>query len=800
MASQSDDSLLCIPDWSVCFSGGSSQKLIPLGQGSSLGDGSILSVTIAKDPSSSVVSQPWIISILCYTDSAYTQTCPDWVRPNSWNGQQTYLIAEFATSTSDNKYWTAYFTDTTREAGFDGSFPVRFNSGYYYQLLINDNSWNIGAYGSSGGELYWVLRGIKDEPACSEQCYSNVLFLPGLKGSVLKIGADTVWPPTILSNDIQQLALTENGESVHAVQVDGIINTFYNVPIYRDLSVFMDSLVTGGTINAWAPLSYDWRFSPERILADGIQTPSGTLQVIDKIENLAADSRSGKVTLVAHSMGGLLGKVIIKKLEEQGKEGLIDSFVMVGVPQLGTPQAAAALLHGDSEAIPGKFWPAVIASPDAVRMVAQNFQSAYDLLPSQRYFAEVPDPPIVFDSSALFTNAWRAQWGQALNSFAEFAQFITGQGVTRTDPPQNILNVPEILRPALVQKADDFHAEYDNYIFPPAIRVVRVAGWGVPTMKAVEYTKKHLQQTYEPVFTIEGDGTVVYPSAISQNEDAYYFDINIYRKAEKDTRHVNLLNKLPIQNLISNVIERLTIEETQFLSKIKPEPASLTDHLVVSAHSPVILGVYDAAGRFTGIDPNQNPALEALTISEDIPGSTFQSFGESQYIFVPKQGIYTFVFKAIGTGPTTVEIENVSNDTTTSVVTYSDMPVTTNTKATFVVNSATPTTAEIEVDINGDNQTDDIVVADGAELTLEKLLAQLKTKIQSLDSKLKLKKDLLSKVQKIEKKIAKQKQNKASKTLMSLGKKVLKKIIKSKISDADAQEILRLLDEIERKI
>lgn len=53
-------------------------------------------------------------------------------------------------------------------------------------------------------------------------CCSSVLFLPGIKGSILEKGSDTLWPPTFFSNDISQLALTSSGESVNDVHTDGI--------------------------------------------------------------------------------------------------------------------------------------------------------------------------------------------------------------------------------------------------------------------------------------------------------------------------------------------------------------------------------------------------------------------------------------------------------------------------------------------------------------------------------------------------------------------------------------------------
>ncbi len=161
MASQSNDSFLCSPDWENCFTGGSAQAHINLGVGSGLGVGSLKSVTIAKDESSPYVSQPWTIQIECYTDSTYSTTCGDWVQPNAWNGNQTHVVIEDANMTSNNKYWTADFTNPAHEANSDGTTPVVFKANYYYRLTILDNLWNIGAYGSGPqGVPYYVVTGL----------------------------------------------------------------------------------------------------------------------------------------------------------------------------------------------------------------------------------------------------------------------------------------------------------------------------------------------------------------------------------------------------------------------------------------------------------------------------------------------------------------------------------------------------------------------------------------------------------------------------------------------------------------
>ena len=633
-----------------------------------------------------------------------------------------------------------------------------------------------------------------------EECCSSVVFLPGIKGSVLKTGSDTLWPPTIFSDDMAQLALNESGESVNDIYVDGVLDTFYGTPIYAPFSEFMDNLVAEGVMNAWLPLPYDWRFSPEKILSDGVKTSGDVVNLMEEIETVASQSQTGQVTIIAHSMGGLMGKAIIKKLEEEGKANLIDSFVMIGTPQLGTPQAAAALLHGDSEGIAAGF----IVGPITARKIAQNMPSAYNLLTSPRYFEKVVDPVILFDPDSSFTQAWRDFWGEdGINNYTEFFAFITGSGVARSKPQESILRIPEVLRSDLVTDAADFHGEYDNYVFPEHVRVVQVAGWGRPTTKAINYRNTHSLPSYEIVPTVEGDKTVVYPSAISSIADeTYFFDLAVYNALEDvpDFQHRDLLSSSPIQNLIRVILKEENILTDSFIKVTKPEPGSVAVQLTVSTHSPVILGVYDEFGNFTGIDPNQDLSADILLITEDIPGSTFLYSSDSQNIFLPKDGTYNFVYKGTGEGPTTIEIQDFVADVTTQLATYSDIPTTQSTSATFAVNSQSPEKTIIKIDTNNDGETDELVVSD--ETDISDLLTLLKEKIQSLDIKDKLKNNLLKKIENLKKKIEKKKRN--DKSLISIKNKinniinkVVKKGKKGKIADFDVREIIYLLEQIE---
>lgn len=647
-----------------------------------------------------------------------------------------------------------------------------------------------------------VLQVTYEKPR--EECCSSVVFLPGIKGSVLKWGNDFLWPPSLLtfSDDIAKLALTESGESVNPVVVDGVLEEFYSVPIYSGFTQFLDELEQQELIEDWLPFPYDWRYGPEKIIADGVQTPTGVFNVIEEIEQLALErSKTGKVTIVAHSMGGLLGKAIIKTLEEQGKAQLVESFVMVGSPQLGTPQAVAGLLHGDDEGIglQGLYY---LVHPASSRAVSQNFQSVYNLLPSRAYFETVSDSVITFDENASFTEPWRTFWGsEGINSYLNFFSFVTGAGVLREDPAINELRIPEIARGDLLLNAETFHNEYDAYEFPAHIRVVQVAGWGVPTVKAIDYRNKHFLPNYHPETTTEGDKAVVYSSALATRAEKYFFDLAVYNALEgvPDFQHRNLVTAEPIKTLIGSVIKKQAVSESSFISVFKPDPGLLTDQLVVTTHSPVILGVYDTLGNFTGINPNQDLSSQALLVTENIPGSAFVTASESQSIFLPKEGVYTFQYRGIGSGPTTVEISEFSNDEQTILITYSDIPTTNSTSVEFTVDSSTVEETELELDENGDGDVDHIIAPDGEELSLSEILELLRDKIHTLDTKEKIKTNLLKQIERLEKKIEKKKEKNA-KLLGHLKKKVDIQTIRGKINVTDSAEILALVEALETEL
>jgi pimeloyl-ACP methyl ester carboxylesterase len=285
MASQPDSSTLCPVDWQNCFTGGDGTAVINLGLGSTLGTGGLKNVTIAKDPSSPYVAKEWIIYIYCFTDISYSQPCTDWAQPNSWNGYQSNLLGEFTATSTDNKFWTADFTNYTHTANIDGTYPIVFNPSYYYQLVINDNGWNIGAYGNSSGVPYYEIVGTKKQ-------IDPVVIIPGILGS---------WE--------------KNGQWI----LDPLLHTYDNM---------VDTFIANGYIEGKTlfKFPYDW-YQPNEVTA---------FELKNKIADIKAICGCSKVDLIGHSMGGLIAANYIER-DDYAHD--VDQLFLVATPLSGAPKA-----------------------------------------------------------------------------------------------------------------------------------------------------------------------------------------------------------------------------------------------------------------------------------------------------------------------------------------------------------------------------------------------------------------------------------------------------------------------------
>lgn len=516
-----------------------------------------------------------------------------------------------------------------------------------------------------------------------------VAFIPGFQGTRLHIprnvvGYDRVWEPEF-NADIKALYLDEYGQSINDIRVGEVIDSikasFLDFPVksvYARFFSFLDTQVSEGVIAGWDTLPYDWRMKQDDIVTGDIPLLSGgTYTMVERIEELAAASESGTVVLIGHSNGGLVGKMLIQELERQGKANFIEHFIMVGTPQVGTPKAIAGILHGEDQ----RKLAGILMKKSTALELGENMFGAHTLLPSEAYLDAVADPVIGFDDS-LTTKVYRDYYGEDIDTYEELDEFLRGREGRST--PQSVRE-PLVLNPDILTPVQALQVELDVWQPPEGIEVTQIVGWGLPTIKGIEYYERekmnctllfldcHKSYTldYRPMFTDGGDGTVVYQSSSYLDDGLYYFDFDRYNNDfGLSFDHLDMLEAELLHVFLGDIVLNKEIMSSDYLNKNSPDKSN--KDLLFSIHSPMTIGITDSEGNYTGlvgdsIDPDSD---EIRYYKEDIPGSKYVEFGEGKYILLPEDGEYEVVLEGYDNGTATLEIESDG-----STVSFEHLPV-----------------------------------------------------------------------------------------------------------------------------
>jgi pimeloyl-ACP methyl ester carboxylesterase len=594
--------------------------------------------------------------------------------------------------------------------------------------------------------------------------------------------------------------MNASGESEFNISVgEPVRNAYIFYEVYDEFFDFLDNLQSTGIIAEWKALPYDWRYDVYDVAeSEQLLTDETLLNLADEIRSLAASSDTGTVTLIAHSNGGLVGKALIDVLGPDA--ALIDRFIMIGAPQLGTPSAISAMLHGTEQGLPLDAAPLAMSRVTA-RELSENMPGAYGLLPLLGYFGAVLEPVAYFDDFAD-TAAFRTAYGDAIDTSFELYSFLLGTDDGRAKPESSDTRTPTTLNSDLLANSFATRSALESWEPPGEMEVLQIVGWGLDTPKAVHYYRRcelliFCFMDVKPEFTSDGDKTVVSRSAdaMAAIADTFYLDLSAFNtEYQTNWSHANLLAASSTQDILKDIF----LEEeraAEFMTTTQPIAADKDKRLRVSVHSPLSLGVRDAANRFTGIMENPDPSSDIPVIVEEIPNSYYLEFGEGKYIGLNADGLFNIVMQGSGAGVATIEVEEVEADAVVQTVVYSDVPVSPSTVATLDIQNL-ESQNDLMVDEDGNGTIDLIIAPDAAETPLSELLSLLKQKVQELDIKERLKQQLLKKIDSLEKKIAKKKEKNAN-ILANLERKITKQEMKGKIVAADAAELIALIEELE---
>lgn len=606
--------------------------------------------------------------------------------------------------------------------GEDIVSPTEFSNivhRYFYPgLSILGASASISPFGNDGiqdaiasntGAVY--MRLIGPEPVVEPEM-ETVLFLPGFLASRLyTTDGRQLWEPNG-SDDLRDLALVDGASQV-PIYVGEVIDHGHPEG-YPDLPLFsiherffewLEDLKGAGRIADWKTYSYDWRYDIFDVLEDGtLREDDSRDYLVDVVTGLA---EQGKVTIVAHSNGGLLAKALMIRLAELGREEIVNRIVFIGTPHVGTPQAMLGLLHGDSIYHP------ILTFSGTARASAITMPGAYALLPTEAYFNR-PHSALASFAGGETTDLYRTVYGERLSDLVETVAFWTNTPFARSIPEERDEETPYPLSDSLLEKAQETHDLLNAWAPPAHLEMFSIAGWGNNTATGASYITECVllfcSIDYRREIGVDGDDTVLASSALYQGSGVYFDLFELDNRFLEERKHQNLTESDFIHQYLENLFGLGTIYDERIFVTNEPSTDKLPAERskILSVHSPVILAVTDSNGNQSGIFPL--PDSDLYYVLEEIPDSSVELSGEDKYVSVPSDDEYQVTITGIGTGTFAFQIEEYEGDEQLSDSSIANLPVTNDTTAYLTIPEEGEMPAPLELDIDND-QVIDITVA-----------------------------------------------------------------------------------------
>ncbi len=620
-------------------------------------------------------------------------------------------------------------------------------------------------------------------------CCSSILFIPGIEGSRLysviparkntSTSTRRLWEPN--SNaDVTKLYLNATGSSMDAsIYSDSPIGLAYGIKgVYGSFMKFLDGLSSRNMFTEWKSFSYDWRKAVPDIVVGNEKRATTTESLIDLIVDMASSSKTGKVTIVAHSNGGLVAKYLVKILTEQGKENLIDSVLGVAVPYIGTPEAIPDLLHGYNQSI----LKGLVLKESTARNLAINMPSAYSLLPSAEYFAKVLGPSIAF-ASTTEPGINSGSYPKEISSILGQNSFIVDTNNARKNSVASDTSLPIKGNQSLLASAGLFHGILDSFRWPDLISTWSILGWNIPTTKTLYYSSNDRctfswtgmrclpKLSYSASTTAMGDGAVVAPSAAYDTSSVVSLDLKqISRSEGTNISHANILESSTTQKQIEDIItHKYTADSAQFIrvqgvSYGEPDYTKEPTFIVVHSSGSVGLNVYDSIGHHTGetVSPPEVTDDVVTAYEEVIPGSRYITSHSDQNssIYIPDSGgRYSIVAQGSGVGTFDLTVNRVQGGAILDSIHFDAIPVTPTTIASTTIEtsytdistapSLASSTANLVVDAFGDN-SNTILVHPNTEPNLINYIDVFKKYVDKIDVSHKHSKDIIKRITRLQ--------------------------------------------------
>lgn len=584
--------------------------------------------------------------------------------PASFAGSEVaFVLPECVTLSSGLVYWFMFEPRVYQTFGGSHSFYAVENQ------HAHTSYWQYEGFAAVGGAAWreytgreWSLRLFGPEPPLRKV---PVVIVPGILGSKLNRVSDgeEVWPngpkmstPFLKDTYLNELILDIFGEAttISKMVAPTILDSAFGKNVYGGLlQTFVDAGYASGTELFIAP--YDWRLS----------VASSSERLAEVVARARAESPNGKVSIVAHSMGG----VVTKQFLQSTTTDFIDKLVLAGVPQLGSPKAFKALTYGDNFGF--ALGPIDVFNVERSKIISQNMPGVYELLPSRAY---------VDGGRSYLYDATREE--KKLLDFEGARDFM--------------LRDPDDSRNAhLFDKADAIHSALDHAGFGIATSsLYTVVGCQNPATIGV--MRVYPDDEFD-IASIDGDGTVPLASATYGTLGTTYYVL--HGKTRID--HMGLVGDTRTLTLIRDIISGVTSTPADGITtdvercQVSPSVAANETTLAFSTHSPVLLHIYDDQGRHVGPTPEGNIEL-------GIPGSSYEIIKDNSFAWVPGGGIYRVSIDATNAGAFTVKIKEMQGPTVARQTAFIEVPLESDATTASLHVSSDGQVSNLLLDENGD--------------------------------------------------------------------------------------------------
>lgn len=619
-------------------------------------------------------------------------------------GVSSDAFMKYVGDNSDNQEVTAYVqnisgaTATNVKATLELPAGLKLISGTATRTIgtMTNNSdkqidWVIG-FDTQSPEISYEIKVKVTADGCADKVVKKninveyrakkaILVVPGIAGSKLYLkthvtyggyfypDGSQLWEPSILNlrDRIRMLEFGPDGRSLLDIESEGTgAEREYGAQgYYTDLVKALEATYKRDyQVLFWG---YDWRQDVSSVAED--------------LQKYIDDKGYTEVILVCHSMGGLVAsKYLANSTANRNKT---KKLITLGTPYLGAPKAWYVFETGELlTSIAG------VATTPAIKDIANNFPSVYELLPSENYF-DLNGTTYIYTKQTNPKKHWsqRTSYTKKHLDYDETMKLIN----TRSWGNMALAIKARFFANSLFTQGNQITGEVDSYY---------IIGYGKKTLMQVmlNYDEKgNCVDVSDLTYLKGGDETVPMISAniggLAPADKIYYV---------KDS-HTGMLDNEAVITMVKNIIDGNPTSCPEDITQTKPASVKSKD-LKIKVECPVDLTMVDENGaEWAHVSPEE-------IYNEKPDDAVFAVFGKDndKKMAVLEDEVYNVKLLGTGTGVMTYTFSVLESDFEESIelfrVVFENVPVT----ETAIITTTTDHTGEyfLNMDEDGDGIVD----------------------------------------------------------------------------------------------